>query len=120
MHSELIPLAGGVNAVKCTSPEYTAVEKLSMEQVMIINPDAIVTLNTSFAANVYHDKIWQDIKAVKTKRVYLPPREPINWFDMPPSFMGMLGLQWLTNRLYPDLYPKDIEKKHSIFSSYSL
>jgi len=66
---------------------------------------------------VYHDERWQDIKAVKAKRIYLTPNEPLNWFDGPPSFMGILGLQWLAKCLYPDYYHKDIEEETRHFVS---
>jgi len=114
-HSELIPLAGGVNPVKCISGEFTGMEKVNMEQVLIMNPDAIVTMDASFAANVRQDDRWQNIKAVKSKRIYLTPRYPMNWFGGPSSFMNILGLQWLTKCLYPELYDKNIEKEAQSF-----
>lgn len=114
LHSELIPMAGGINPVKCITGEY-GVQKINLEQLMLINPDAIVAMIPEFAANVYSDKVWQDVKAVKTKRVYLTPRSPVNWWDGPPSLMGILGLQWLTKCLYPEYYPKDIEKEAQYF-----
>ena len=110
-HGELIPMAGGVNPVKCASGEFTGMETVSMEQALVMNPDVIVSMDASFSANVYRDERWQNIKAVKTKRIYSTPRLPLNWFDGPPSFMGLLGLQWLTQCFYPDLYPKDMEKE---------
>jgi iron complex transport system substrate-binding protein len=110
-HAELIPLAGGTNPVKCSTGEFTGMEKISMEQVMLMNPDAIVALESTFPAGVYQDERWLDIKAVKGKRVYSAPREPLNWFGGPPTFMGILGLQWLTECLYPDYYHKDIEEE---------
>jgi iron complex transport system substrate-binding protein len=114
LHSEVIPMAGGINPVKCGASEF-GVETISMEQVIIMNPDVIVTLDSSFAKNVYKDKVWQDIKAVKARRVYLTPKGPVNWFDMPPSMMGILGMQWLTSEIYPDYYKKDIIKEAQYF-----
>lgn len=114
LHSELIPLAGGINSVKCMTGLY-GMQKINMEQLMLINPDAIVAMNSGFVENVYRDKLWQNIKAIKTKRVYLAPRSPVNWWDGPPSFMGILGLQWLTNKLYPEYYQKDVEKEAQYF-----
>jgi len=114
-HALMVPLAGGVNPVPCVSNEFTGFEKLDMEQVLLINPDAILTVDAAFAQNVYRDSRWAGIRAVKAKRVYLAPAVPINWYDGPPSHMGLLGLQWLTNRLYPQAYPKDIEKEAAAF-----
>jgi len=49
------------------SGAFTGMERLSMEQVMLINPDVIVTLDFSFASGVYKNPLWQDIKAIKEK-----------------------------------------------------
>jgi iron complex transport system substrate-binding protein len=114
-HAQLIPMAGGQNPVKCTSGDFTGIQKISMEQVLVMDPDVILAMDASFAASVYEDERWRDLRAVKTKRVYLTPREPMNWFDGPPSFMGLLGLQWLTHCLYPDAFPKDMEKETQKF-----
>jgi iron complex transport system substrate-binding protein len=114
-HQELIPIAGGTNPVKCVSGVFTGIEKISMEQMLVMNPDVIVTMDAGFAANAYKDERWQDIKAVKTKRIYITPKAPINWFDGPPSLMGILGVQWLTKRFYPEIYTKDLEKEAQRF-----
>ena len=111
LHAELIPLAGGVNPVRCMTHGFTGIEKINIEQVMIMNPDVIVSMDAAFAKDVYSDKRWAGIRAVRDKRIYLPPTLPINWFDGPPSHMGILGVQWLANRLYPQAYPKNMEKE---------
>jgi len=68
-----------------------------------------------FTDKVYQDPAWAQVKAVKDHKVYLIPRTPLNWFDRPPSFMRFLGLDWLTNRLYPKAYPVDIVKETKAF-----
>ena len=110
-HARLIPLAGGINPVPCVSKVFTGIENLNMEQVILMNPAAILTLDEEFAKNVYRDNRWAGISAVKSRKVYLAPSVPVNWFGGPPSHMGLLGLQWLTNALYPQDYLKDIEKE---------
>ena len=110
-HARLIPLAGGINPVPCVSKIFTGIEKLNIEQVIRMNPEVIISLDAEFAKNVYSDNRWARIGAVKSKKVYLAPSSPSNWFDGPPSHLGLLGLQWLTNILYPRDYPKDIEKE---------
>jgi iron complex transport system substrate-binding protein len=42
-------------------------------------------------------------------RVYQIPRGPFDWFDRPPSISRILGVRWLGNLLYPDLYQYDIK-----------
>jgi len=110
-HARLFPLAGGINPVPCASKVFTGIENLNIEQVILMNPDVIVSLDAEFAKNVYSDKRWAGIAAVKSKKVYLTPSSPLNWLDGPPSHLGLLGLQWLANSLYPQAYPKDIKKE---------
>jgi len=64
-----------------------------------------------FFDKVFKDPAWKRIRAVRQGRVYLIPRTPFNWFDRPPSFMRILGLQWLMSRLYPKEYPVDMVKE---------
>jgi iron complex transport system substrate-binding protein len=90
-------------------------EKISLEQVIIYDPDVIVVQEETFYDKVFSDPRWQHVKAVREKRVYLVPRLPFNWFDRPPSFMRILGLQWLMGCLYPERYPLDIVREARTF-----
>ncbi len=109
-HAELIPLAGGRNVHK-GEPQFESggMEKVSMEQVLIYDPEAIITHDRAFYDSLAKDRRWQGIRAVKSRRVYLIPRIPFNWFDRPPSFMRLLGIRWLANQMYPKQYPLDIQ-----------
>ncbi len=115
LHCELIPMAGGRNASRCIGKSAHGMERYSFEQVMLIDPEIIITGERSFYARVFKDTKWRNLRAVKTKRVYLIPRVPFNWFDRPPSLMRILGLQWLTGCFHPDLYKKDIIKETVYF-----
>ena len=42
------------------------------------------------------------------RQVYQIPRGPFDWFDRPPSISRILGVRWLGNLLYPDLYQYDM------------
>lgn len=107
-HAQLIPLAGGRNVHKGMQLDQAGLEKISMEQVLIYNPDVIVTHDRSFYASIYRDNRWQNVRAVRGKQVFLIPNAPFNWFDRPPSFMRLLGLKWLGNKLYPKSFPLDM------------
>lgn len=114
-HAELIPLAGGINPVKCIAGHFTGFEKLTIESIMLINPDTILVLNKAVKESVLSKRVWRDIKAAKDKRIYLAPALPMNWFDGPPSFMGIIGLKWLSSSLYPEYYSPDMEKETAKF-----
>jgi iron complex transport system substrate-binding protein len=81
---------------------------VSIEQVLVWNPDIIVTIDKDFAAKVYDDPAWSTVAAVKARRVHLSPRLPFGWVDFPPSVNRLIGLWWLAKILYPDLFPEDL------------
>lgn len=115
-HAELIPLAGGRNVHRGEQQfESGGMEKVSMEQVLIYDPEAIITHDRTFYDSLAKDRRWQGIRAVKNRRVYLIPRIPFNWFDRPPSFMRLLGLKWLASQMYPKRYPLDIQAETKQF-----
>jgi len=68
---------------------------VSIEQVLLWNPDVIVTIDQDFAANVRGDPTWAPVAAVRAGRVHLSPRLPFGWVDFPPSVNRLIGLWWL-------------------------
>jgi iron complex transport system substrate-binding protein len=81
---------------------------VSIEQVLLWNPDVIVTIDQDFAASVRNDPAWAPIKAVRDNRVHLSPKMPFGWVDFPPSVNRLIGLWWLGKILYPDKFPEDM------------
>lgn len=81
---------------------------VSVEQVLVWNPDVIITIDRDFAANVRSDPVWSAVTAVKAGRVHLSPKLPFGWVDFPPSINRLIGLWWLGKILYPQQFPEDI------------
>jgi iron complex transport system substrate-binding protein len=117
IHVQLFVLAGDVDVHRCHTASHMGMDKISLEQVMMYNPDVIVAQESMFVDKVYSEPAWQQVKAVKQHRVLLVPRLPLNWFDRPPSFMRFLGLEWLTANLYPKQYKVDMRKEARTFYS---
>jgi iron complex transport system substrate-binding protein len=83
---------------------------VSIEQVLLWDPQVIVTIDIFFAATVRNDPGWQAIDAVKNGRVHLSPKMPFGWVDFPPSVNRLIGLWWLAKILYPERFPEDMTK----------
>ncbi len=112
-HIELIALAGGTNVHHRENGKFKVKgrEPISIEQVLRYDPEVILAAEPSFYQSVFKDVKWQNIKAVKTGRIYLTPRLLFNWFDRPPSVMRLLGIQWVAWRLHPEVYRINMEKE---------
>lgn len=99
-HYESIKFAGGSNPHLCAMKTGFGQEKVSLEQVILYNPDIIIAQEKEFFLKVKSDARWHSIKAVREGKIFLVPKVPFNWIDRPPSFMRLLGIKWLTHVFY--------------------
>jgi iron complex transport system substrate-binding protein len=102
---ETIEFLGAHNVAAETRGDLT---RVSIEQVLVWNPEVIITIDRDFAATVGNDPVWAAVAAVRAKRVHLSPMLPFGWVDFPPSVNRLIGLWWLAKILYPDLFPEDL------------
>jgi len=124
-HSQLIELAGGKNAADIPGAPFRGRVTVSMEQILNWNPDVILVSDPNFYGRVYNDTRWQNVRAVKDRRVYLIPQDPFNWFDGPPGVNRIIGIPWTAKTLYPERF-QDIDmisltkEFYSKFYNYNL
>lgn len=88
---------------------------VSIEQVLLWDPDVIITIDQEFAVSVRRDAAWSPVKAVRDNRVHLSPKMPFGWVDFPPSVNRLIGLWWLAKILYPDKFSEDLRQLTSEF-----
>ena len=89
---------------------------VAFEQVILWNPEVILTTDPNFWRSVWGDPRWRAVKAVGDKRVYLSPHLPFGWFDFPPGANRLLGLWWTGKLLYPDEFREiDLRAKAAEF-----
>jgi iron complex transport system substrate-binding protein len=81
---------------------------VSIEQILVWNPQVIVTIDRDFSFNVRSNPQWADVEAVRTGRVHLSPILPFGWVDFPPSVNRLIGLWWLAKILYPRQFDEDM------------
>ncbi len=108
VHAELINLAGGRNIRSCEAQDSFGMETVSVEEVILGNPEVILAKERTFSKTAGTSPVWSHVRAVRDGRIIDIPAYPFNWFDRPPSFMRILGLCWLTNQLHPDRFPRDM------------
>ncbi|EKF87103.1 ABC transporter substrate-binding protein [Methanobacterium formicicum] len=115
-HTQLIDMCGGINVAQV--PITKGSVGVSIEQVLIWNPDIIIASDPTFYQNIYSDPLWQNVKAVKDKQVYLVPNSPFNWFENPPGANTIIGIPWTAKVLYPDKF-SDLNLKNITQEFYS-
>jgi iron complex transport system substrate-binding protein len=102
---EVLEVLGARNAAAEARPGLVTV---SFEQVLLWNPEVILTTDPNFWKSVWTDPRWRAVKAVEEKRVYLSPHLPFGWFDFPPGANRLLGVWWAGKLLYPEAF-RDVD-----------
>lgn len=106
-HIETLSLVGGINVAKVALKGGMGMSPVSQEQILFWDPEVILAWGEEqggYYKGILSDPTWQGIKAVQQNRVYQIPNAPFNWLDRPPSINRMIGLKWLGNLLYPDVF----------------
>lgn len=125
IHATVIEEVGAENAI--------VVEKISnkgggntisMEQLIISNPDVFLLSDKEAYSQAYADTYWSTLQAVKNENVYFVPGEPYNFLASPPSINQLMGVRWLGNLLYPEYFSYDMKKEvqryYNLFWHYNL
>ncbi len=113
INTEIIERAGGRN-VADPGPDANVrrgLTQVSIEQVIVADPDTIITWDRNFYEQVWTNPLWQGIDAVRRKRVYLAPTAPFGWIDRPPSINRIIGLKWLAGLFYPERFSFDLREE---------
>ena len=105
-HGEVIEKIGARNVVPASFSAQQG--SVSLEQIYLWDPDVILLSNEKAYDSVMKSKVWGLLSAVKNNRVYLVPSEPYSFIDSPPATNRIIGIYWLGNLLYPELYDVDI------------
>jgi iron complex transport system substrate-binding protein len=105
---ELLDLVGARNVAEEAGRGRLA--SVSLEQVLLWNPEVVLTLDWVFFADVARRPEWGGIDAVREGRVYMVPRLPFPWFDRPPSVNRLIGVRWLLHLLYPGIAGGDLRE----------
>jgi iron complex transport system substrate-binding protein len=99
--------------------------QVSPEQLIIWNPEVILVDQAgSYEKFIALNSPFSEIDAVKNNRVYVVPEGPFSWIDSPPSVNRILGIDWLGNLFYPEVFNIDIKTEakafYNLFYHYDL
>ena len=97
---------------------------INMEQLYNFDPNVVLVTDAAALEIVESETAWQELRAVKDGKVYTVPTEPYCWLSAPPSMNMILGVWWLGNLLYPEVYDYDMTAKaqeiYKTFWNYDL
>lgn len=98
-NDEYIRLIGAENVASDIKGGFGDVD---LEQVLQWDPEVVLlgTFDAAVPADIYGDKRWKDVAAVKSKRVYKVPLGGYRWD--PPSHESPLMWTWLSQVAFPD------------------
>lgn len=118
--TNLIDLCGGINVAELQLSGHFGRTEVSIEQVILWNPDTIITDSVQFYNQVQNNKKWAGIEAVEKDRIYIVPHGPFSWFDRPNDINQIVGIYWLGMILYSDTieYTYVEEKVKSFYQDF--
>lgn len=122
-HTEVIDLVGGINIAEI-GDSGKGENQVSLEQMFLWDPDVLLFTGDGAYQTVAADDSWRDLKAVQNHRYYEIPEVPYNWIDRPPAVNRIIGIKWLGNLLYPEVFQYDMVKEaqefYRLFYRYEL
>ncbi|MDR1085837.1 MAG: ABC transporter substrate-binding protein [Deltaproteobacteria bacterium] len=105
--SYFIEVGGGTNVMVCNDSLQPGRPRISFEDILVMDPDVILAESYELKKIMDAEPRWQGLRAAKEGRIYYLPRGPFSW-NGHPTLTALMGVQWLANVLYPDLYPLDL------------
>ncbi len=125
VQSQVLDLIGVKNAIVVSDiSNKGGGNTISMEQLYLFDPDIILFTTGSVYEKVGNEPVWSRLHAVQQDRYYEIPGLPYNWMSNPPSMNMILGIYWMGNLIYPDLYSYDMEDKtkeiYKLFWNYDM
>ena len=123
--SQVIDIVGGKNAVvPDVLTDKGGGTTVNMEAVYTAEPDVIIVTSDELW-QAMADNEWSQLKAVREGRYYAIPSLPYCWMSGPPSVNMILGVWWLGQLLYPDIYndydmTETAQEYYRLFWNYDL
>lgn len=123
--AQVLGIAGAENAIVVEDVSGKGGGNLiNMEQLYNFDPDVVLVTTSAALEIIETETAWQELRAVKNGRVYTVPCDPYCWLSAPPSMNMILGVWWLGNLLYPEVYDYDMTAKaqeiYKTFWNYDL
>ncbi len=111
IHGRVIQMIGANNVAQIEQTSGKGGNLISAEQLLNWQPDVILFNRPQALESAQNDATFQSLNAP----LYQVPDALYNWMGRPPSINQLMGIYWLGNLLYPDVYDADVRQKASQF-----
>lgn len=113
--AEYISIAGGINlSSELNKDDFKISKTINEEQVIIFNPDIIITNSNQSQKQILKNPSFKNLKAIQNKQVFVVPSGVYLWSVR--SAEGALQPLWLAKVLYPNAFEDlDLEQKTKEF-----
>ena len=122
--AEYIKIAGGINlSSQDNEADFKISKTINEEQVIIFNPDVIITNSREGKEKILNNPAFEKLKAVKDGAVFVVPSGVYLWSVR--SAEGALQPLWLAKIFYPDIFSElnleeEVKKFYLKFYRYEL
>ena len=110
-HAEVLRMVGAENIVEDNPATTGGSTEMSLESILLKDPDYILADSAELVKLIKAEAAWQGLSAVKNGRVVQIPNVPFSFLFNPPSMNRVIGIYWLGQLLYPELYQMDIRQQ---------
>lgn len=93
LHTEAVEQLGLINVASDASQH--GLSQVSFEQLLLWEPDIILTQDANTYDYIIHNALWKNLKAVRNGQVLLLTGLPFGWLDSPPGINRLLGMRRL-------------------------
>lgn len=117
-HSEMLDMLTENLAVVENPSGKGSGNEVTLEQIALWDPEFILFAPGSIYSEAAELPVWKELRAVSSGQYVEVPQDLHNWMGTPPSVQRILGMLWLTARLYPEYCDYDV--KAEILEFYEL
>ena len=98
--------------------------EIPFEKLLEVNPDFLIFDSKELLDQIKKDETFKALKAVKENKITFAPSQPYGFFGRPPAVNRVIGMKWLSNLVYPEIYKYDMNKElkefYKLFYNYDL
>ncbi len=120
VHGRVIQMIGAENIADIAKTQGNGGSTINGEQLLNWNPEIILINRPAAFEKSKQSAIFKSLD----KPMYLVPNALYNWLGRPPSINQLMGIYWLGNLVYPDIYDADVRAKakqfYKLFFDYQM